>query len=537
MKRRDFLRHGSLAGMAMSTASMTALGQDKTGGEQATSSKDSFPLLEITISDLQQKMKSGELSSRKVTEQYLARIKAIDQSGPTLRSVVELNPDALKIADQMDKERKAGKLRGPLHGVPILIKDNIDTGDQMMTTAGSIALLEHRASKDAFVVQQLRKAGAIIIGKTNLSEWANFRSTRSCSGWSSRGGQTRNPYVLNRNPSGSSSGSGVAVSANLCAAAVGTETDGSVTAPASCNGIVGLKPTVGLVSRSGIIPISATQDTAGPMTRCVRDAAILLGAMTGIDPLDPVTAESGSKAQADYTSFTDNVTLKGKRIGVEKRHLQGHEGVVALYQSAIDLMKAQGAEIIEIELLKLTATISPSERLVLQYEFKDGLNKYLQAHGARVKSLEELIRFNQENGDRAMPWFRQETLEASQQRGGLDTAEYQEALKRTTSTRKVIDDLMSGQNLEVLMGVSMGIPGCSDPVNGDYGTGFYFASPAAMAGYPHITVPMGHVHGLPVGLSFVSGAYSEGPLLGIAHAYEQASKKRRAPAFMEAPAL
>jgi amidase len=537
MKRRDFLRNGSLAGMAMSAASIQAFGHDEPGRDKSPSHIDSFPLLEVTISDLQQKMKSGELSSRKVTEQYLARIRSIDQSGPALRSVIEVNPDALKIADQMDRERKAGKLRGPLHGIPILVKDNIDTADQMMTTAGSIALLDHRASKDAFVVQQLRKAGAVIIGKTNLSEWANFRSTRSGSGWSSRGGQTRNPYVLNRNPSGSSSGSGVAVSANLCTAAVGTETDGSVTAPASCNGIVGLKPTVGLVSRSGIIPISATQDTAGPMARCVRDAAILLGAMTGVDPLDPVTAESSGKAQDDYTVFTDHATLKGKRIGVEKRHLQGHEGVVGLYQAAIDLMKAQGAEIVEVELLKLTATISPSERLVLQYEFKDGLNKYFQAHNTRVKSLEALIRFNQDNAARAMPWFRQETLEASQQKGGLDSAEYQEALKRTTGTRKVIDDLMKDQSLDVIIGVSMGIPGCSDLVNGDYGTGFYFASPAAMAGYPHITVPMGHVHGLPVGLSFVSGAYSEGPLLGIAHAYEQASKKRRAPAFMDMPAI
>ncbi len=521
MKRRDFLRNGSLAGVAMGAGSLAGFGQDGAGKSQAGRAKDDFPLLETTITDLQQKMTSGALTSRRITEQYLARIKAIDQSGPSLRSVVEVNPDALKIADQMDRERKSGKLRGPLHGIPILVKDNIDTADQMMTTAGSIALLGHRAAQDAFVVQQLRKAGAVIIGKTNLSEWANFRSTRSSSGWSSRGGQTRNPYVLNRNPSGSSSGSGVSVSANLCAVAVGTETDGSVTAPASCNGIVGLKPTVGLVSRSGIIPISATQDTAGPMARTVRDAAILLGAMTGVDDADPVTRESSGKAQADYTVFTDRATLKGKRIGVEKRHLQGHEAVVALYQSAIDLMKAQGAEIIEIELLKLTAALGLNERVVLQYEFKDGLNKYFATHNTRVKSLEELISFNKENAAKAMPWFRQETLEASQQRAGLDSAEYQDALK------------MAGQSLDVVIGVSMGVPGCSDLVNGDYGTGFYFASPAAMAGYPHITVPMGHVHGLPVGLSFVSGAYTEGPLLGIAHAYEQASKKRIIPGFSE----
>jgi amidase len=533
MKRRDFLRSGSLAGLAMGAGTVVSFDADESVRSLAGAGKDSFPLLETTIEALQQKMSSGSLSSRKITEQYLARIKSIDHAGPNLRSVIEINPDALKMADAMDRERKAGRVRGPMHGIPILIKDNIDTGDQMMTTAGSIALLGHKASKDAFVVSQLRAAGAVILGKTNLSEWANFRSTRSSSGWSSRGGRTSNPYVLNRNPSGSSSGSGVSVSANLCVAAVGTETDGSITAPASCNGIVGVKPTVGLVSRSGIIPISATQDTAGPMARTVRDAAILLGAMTGMDEADPVTRESSGKAVKDYTPYLDKATLKGKRIGVEKRHLQGHEGVVGLYQSAIDLMKSQGAELVEIELLKLTGAIGINERTVLQYEFKDGLNKYLSAHQTKVRSLEDLIRFNKENAGKAMPFFGQETLEASQQKGGLDNVEYQDALKRTTGARKIIDDLMAENKLDAIIGVSMGIPGCSDLVNGDYGTGFYFASPAAMAGYPHVTVPMGFVHGLPVGLSFVSGAYTEGPLLAIAHAYEQDSKKRVPPEFRD----
>jgi amidase len=531
MKRRDFLRSGSLAGLVMGAGPAAAFEVLDPKAAHELAGKDGFPLLEATIDELQKKMSSGLLSSRKITEQYLARIKAIDQSGPALRSVVEVNPDALKIADEMDRERKAGKVRGPMHGIPILVKDNIDTGDQMMTTAGSIALLGHKASRDAFVVQQLRKAGAVIIGKTNLSEWANFRSTRSSSGWSSRGGRTSNPYVLNRNPSGSSSGSGVSVSANLCVVSVGTETDGSITAPASCNGVVGMKPTVGLVSRSGIIPISATQDTAGPMARTVRDAAILLGAMTGVDEADPVTRESSGKSAPDYTTYLVGATLKGKRIGLEKRHLQGHEAVVGLYQSAIDQMKAQGAELVDIELLKLTAPIGINERTVLQYEFKDGLNRYFATHQTTVRSLEQLIRFNRENADKAMPFFRQETLEASDQKGGLDNAEYQDALKRTTGTRKIMDDLMAEHRLDAMIGVTMGIPGCSDLVNGDYGTGFYFASPAAMAGYPHVTVPMGYVHGLPVGLSFVSGAYTEGPLLAIAHAYEQVSRKRMPPAF------
>jgi amidase len=526
MQRRNFLKNSSLAGLTMATSSLLSF------NEKLTPLAADFPILETTIDELQQKMKSGTYTSRMITEIYLKRIDAVDKNGPKLNAVIEVNPDALQIADQLDKERKGGKLRGPMHGIPVLIKDNIDTGDKMMTTAGSLAMLGNRASKDAFVVAQLRAAGAVILGKTNLSEWANFRSSRSSSGWSSRGGRTQNPYILNRNPSGSSSGSGAAVSANLCVVAVGTETDGSVIAPSSCCGIVGIKPTVGLVSRSGIIPISKTQDTAGPMARTVKDAAILLGAMTGADMDDPVTKESDGKIQKDYTIFLMQDGLKGKRIGIEKRFLTGHLSVVALYQEAIALLKAEGAEIVEIELLKLTSVAGSGELAVLQYEFKDGLNRYLAKSNAPVKSLEDVIKFNTENAAKAMPWFRQETLEASDKKGGLETAEYLEALQKTVGCRKIIDDLMAEQKLDAIAGTSIGIPGCTDLINGDYGTGFYFCPPAAMAGYPHITVPMGHVHELPVGLSFISGAYQEGPLLSIAYAYEQASKKRMTPSFM-----
>lgn len=532
MKRRDFLRQGSLASMAL--GSVPALG---TTHAAVPAMNPNFALEEATVESLQQQLRSGSLTARQLTQQYIDRIRSVDAGPGGLNAVIELNPDALAIADEIDRELKAKRYRGPLQGMPVLIKDNIDTGDKMMTTAGSLALEGHRAAKDAFLVQQLRKAGAIILGKTNLSEWANFRSTRSCSGWSSRGGQTRNPFVLNRNPSGSSSGSGAAVSANLCVVAVGTETDGSITSPASCCGVVGLKPTVGLVSRSGVIPISATQDTAGPMTRTVRDAAILLGAMTGVDPADSVTAASEGKSFASYTRFLDGATLRGKRIGIEKRHLQGHEKVVGLFREAVELMKAQGAEIVEVDFIVKILGIRSGEIIVLQYEFKDGLNKYLASHQTAIPNLEALIRFNEAQAVKTMPWFRQETLEACQAKGGLDTKEYVEALARTTSARKLIDDLLAEQRLDAICGVSSGIPGCIDPLNGDYGTGFSYSSGPAMAGYPHLTVPMGLIGGLPVGLSFVSGAYTEGPLLALGYAFEQASKKRAVPRMLPALAM
>jgi len=542
MNRRHFLRSGSLTGFSLSALTFESI-FSPAGRMAAGRMADSrgvaadFPLQEITIDELQQKMNSGEYSSVSITKLYLKRIEAIDKKGPALNAVIEINPDALAIAASLDAERKAGKLRGALHGIPVLIKDNINSGDRMMTTAGSLALEGHKAAKDAFIVGQLRAAGAVLLGKTNLSEWANFRSTRSTSGWSSRGGQTKNPYLLARNPSGSSAGSGSAVSASLCTIAIGTETNGSVVSPSSCNGIVGIKPTVGLLSRSGIIPISATQDTAGPMARTVKDAAILLGALAGIDPDDPVTLESKGKAHQDYTSFLDPDGLKGKRIGVEKSFLSnGHEGVLALYQEAMALLKAQGATVVEIELQKQLSDANSVEGLVLQYEFKDGLNRYLAtATDARVKSLADVIAFNLQNAKKAMPYFKQETLEKSEARGGLDSSEYVEALKKLLTARSVIDRAIRDNQLDAICGTTNGVACCIDLISGDYRTGAGFSGPAAMAGYPHITVPMGTVMDLPVGISFVGGAYTEAQLLTIAYAYEQASKKRMAPAFIDGP--
>ena len=531
MNRRSFIRNTSVASVTATT--LAGCSSPKSASEEKSTAPfvDEFVLNELTINDLQKKMQASEYTSEAITQLYLDRIETIDKKGPRLNAVIELNPDALTIAKAMDQERKAGKLRGPMHGIPILIKDNIDTGDQMMTTAGALALEGHKATKDAFIVAQLRKAGAVILGKTNLSEWANFRSSRSTSGWSRRGGQTRNPYVLDRNPSGSSSGSGSATSANLCAVAVGTETDGSIIAPASHCGLVGLKPTVGLVSRSGIIPISHTQDTAGPMTRTVTDAAILLGALVGVDPDDAVTSESRGKSATDYTQFLKADSLSGKRIGIEKSFLKGHEDVVALYKAAIDVLKKQGATIVEVELMKTLQGIGGAEFTVLQYEFKDGVNRYLSTANARVKTLAEVIAFNKQNEARAMPFFKQETLESSEAKGDLTSKEYTDALAKTQSCRQRIDKLMATNKLDAIAGVSVGPAGCIDLINGGYDTGFYFCPPAAMAGYPHLTIPTGTVHGLPVGFSLIAGAYQEGPLLAIGYAYEQASKKRVRPGF------
>ena len=536
MNRRNFIRLGSLASLTLSSLSAAsctrASREEKPRGTAGPDEPGSFALDELTIADLQQKMQSGEYTSRAITELYLQRIEEIDHNGPTLRSVIEVNPDALAIAEALDQERREGKVRGPLHGIPILIKDNIDTGDAMLTTAGSIALEGNRAAQDAFIVARLREAGAVLLGKTNLSEWANFRSSRSSSGWSSRGGQTRNPYALDRNPCGSSSGSGVAVAANLCAAAVGTETDGSIVCPSSVNGIVGFKPTVGLWSRSGIIPISHTQDTAGPMARTVRDAAILLGALASVDAADAVTQESAGKAHRDYTQFLDPNGLQGKKIGVEKSYLKGHEAVDPLLQQALELMKSKGATIVEVELLKEINPLGDGEFAVLQYEFKEGLNRYLAQANGQVKSLEELIAFNRENADRAMPHFQQEILESSQEKGGLDQQEYREALRKGVSTaRSAIDRLLKEHGLTAISGPSYGPSWCTDLVNGDHFSGYGFSSPAAISGYPHLTVPMGMVQGLPIGLSFFGTAYSEPELLRVGYAYEQASNKRVAPTF------
>lgn len=537
MNRRNFLKKGSLAGAAAVAISSCQApekkGNDHNGERAAGDSPGDFELNEITIAELQEKMGNGSFTSKQVTDLYLKRIDKIDKNGPTLRAVIELNPDAPAIAEAMDRERKAGKIRGPLHGIPVLIKDNIDTADKMKTTSGSLALQGHQPAADAFIVRKLREAGAVLLGKTNLSEWANFRSSRSSSGWSSRGGQTKNPCVLDRNPCGSSSGSAVAVAANLCAVAIGTETDGSIIAPAAYTGTVGIKPTVGLWSRSGIIPISVTQDTAGPMTRTVRDAAILLGALAGIDDADKVTMTSEGKTKKDYTANLRENGLQGKRIGIEKKYLEGHEGVVGLYRKAIELMKSKGATIIEVELLKKTADLNDPEFTVLKYEFKDGLNRYLSASNAPVKSLKEVIAFNKANEQKAMPFFKQEILEESENKAGLESDEYKIALAKTLGCRGIIDDLMKAHQLHAIASTSIGPAHCTDLVNGDYWTGFYFCPPAAMAGYPHITVPMGTLQELPVGLSFISGAYEEEELLNIAYAYEQASQHRTVPKFLK----
>ncbi len=535
MNRRNFLKNSSATGLALTTIGLAAC-ETKNGSKQKDSVRAGnpadFELNEMTIDELQEKMQAGVYTSAMLTDLYLQRIAVVDKDGPALNAVIEINPDARVIAEQMDRERKEGKLRGPLHGIPILVKDNIDTADKMMTTAGSIALEGHKAKQDAFIIGQLRNAGAVLIGKTNLSEWANFRSTRSSSGWSSRGGQTKNPCVLDRNPCGSSSGSAAAVAANLCTVAVGTETDGSIIAPSSFTGIVGMKPTVGLLSRSGIVPISKTQDTAGPMTRTVKDAAILLAVMVGVDETDPVTLETKDRAKKDYTSFLDVNALKGKRIGIEKAFLKGHEAVVDLYKSAIELMKANGASIIEIELLKQTRELGEAEYQVLLYEFKDGINRYLAGTNTGITDLAGLIAFNKANEARAMPFFKQETLERSEKKGNLETKEYLDAVARSLSSRRIIDELMRENNLDAIAATSIGPANLTDLVNGDYSTGFYFCPPAAMAGYPHITVPMGEVRELPVGLSFMAGAYKDAELLSIAYAFEQASKKRKSPRFL-----
>ncbi|MDB4904760.1 MAG: amidase [Mucilaginibacter sp.] len=536
MDRRNFIKTGSLAGLTLSTlaAGATDLVQDGKKQENASSKEktDEFSLNEVTISVLQQKMQSKEYTSRSITELYLKRIEEIDKNGPKLNAIIEINPDALFIADAMDKERAAGKIRGPLHGIPVLIKDNINTGDKMHTTAGALAIADNIVKTDAFIVNKLREAGAVLLGKTNLSEWANFRSTHSTSAWSSRGGQTKCPYILDRNPSGSSAGSGSAASANLCAIAIGTETDGSIVSPSSVNGLVGIKPTVGLWSRSGIIPISKTQDTAGPMARTVRDAVILLGALAGVDPQDKYTLSSKGKAEADYTRYLDENGLKGKRIGVEKDGLKVNIGIDGLFQEAIDTLKSKGATIVEVELYKQMKEAFHAQFTVLLYEFKDGLNNYLGKANSKMKSLTDVIAFNKQNEEKAMPFFKQEILEQAELKGGLFEKEYLDALKKTSGiTREAIDTILKQNNLDAISAPTNGFAGCIDLVNGDYDNGFSFSSPAAMAGYPHITVPMGYAHGLPAGLSFISTAYKEADIIKLAYAYEQASKKRTPPIF------
>lgn len=535
MKRSDFLRNTTLAAAGIGSLLATGCSNNKNSGDtSATPAADKqgeFALNEAGITDLQEKMASGKLTAVKITELYLQRIAQVDKAGPMLNAVIELNPDAITIARQMDEERKAGKIRSLLHGIPVLIKDNIDTADKMKTSAGSLALKDNIAAKDAFIVTRLREAGAVLLGKTNLSEWANFRSSKSCSGWSSRGGQTKNPYILNHNPCGSSSGSGVAVSANLCVVAIGTETDGSITCPASVNGCVGIKPTVGLLSRSGIIPISFTQDTAGPMARTVKDAAILLGLLTGVDDTDSKSKESEGRFEKDYTKFLDVNALKGKRIGIEKKRYE-NPFLNTLLDHAKELLKQQGAVIIDLDYLDKLNEPGEAEFDVMKYEFKDGLNKYLSQTKGNIKSLKDVIEFNKKNENSVMPTFKQDILEQSEAKEELNSKEYMTALEKSHGgAKKIIDDTLRQNRLDALCGLTMG-PACSiDFIYGDRWGDVFLTAPAAMSGYPHISVPCGFVYGLPVGLSIFSTAYQEGTIIGMAYAFEQAGKHRQVPEF------
>jgi amidase len=493
-----------------------------------------FELDEITITELREGLKSGRFTARSLTEKYLARIEEVDKHGPGVNAVIEVNPDARAIADRLDRERQGkGPLR-PLHGIPVLIKDNIATHDRLMTTAGSLALVGSTPPKDAFIVQRLRAAGAVILGKTNLSEWANIRSARSTSGWSARGGQTRNPYALDRNPCGSSSGSGVAVAANLCAVAVGTETDGSIVCPSSTNGIVGIKPTVGLVSRAGIIPIAHSQDTAGPMARTVVDAAILLGVLAGADPDDPATGASGGHVPTDYTQFLDAKGLTGARLGVPRKFFGYSDAVDKLVNNAIAEMKRQGATIMDPADLGNMAELEEAELQVHLYELKADLNAYLAGlgPGAPVHSLKEIIEFNERNREKEMPYFGQDLFLKADAKGPLTTKEYLDALAkcRRLARTEGIDAVMERFKLDALVAPTGGPAWVTDLVNGDHFTGGS-STPAAVAGYPNITVPVGFVFGLPVGISFFGRAYSEPTLIKLAYAFEQATHHRRPPRF------
>ncbi len=474
-------------------------------------------------------MMKGALSAQALCEQYLERIERWDRNGPCLNAVIERNSEALELAGKLDQERANKGPRGPLHGIPILLKDNIDTGDGMMTTAGSLALENHYARQDAFLVARLRRAGALILGKTNLSEWANFRSNRSVSGWSSRGGQTRNPYDPARNPCGSSSGSAVAVAAEFCSAAIGTETDGSIVCPASVNGIVGFKPSLGLVSRSGVIPVAQSQDTAGPMTRSVRDAAILMNAIAGHDPNDPASEPAGA---IDYTQYLSSDALHGRRVGVLRQFFGVHPKVDEVMENALRTIAAQGAVLVDPVALETREEIHEHELEVLLYEFKTDLNKYLAKAKtpAGIRSLADLIAYNQSNAESVMPYFGQELLLQAQAKGPLSEPAYVQALE--TSKRLAgelgIDAAMREQNLDGLVAPSNAPAWLIDPVHGDRRSGGS-STPAAVAGYPNVTVPAGFVHGLPVGISFIAGRFQDAEILGFAYAFEQAAQARRSP--------
>jgi amidase len=533
MKRRHFLfSSAAVAGIGMVEGVQSCLPK-KDPGEKA-GSPAAMTLPEYSVSTLAKMFRTGELTPRAVAELYLERIREIDKGGPSLNSVIELNPDALAEADRAGTELKEGKDRGLLHGIPLLIKDNIDTADKMHTTAGSLALADSIALQDAGIVAKLRKAGAIILGKTNLSEWANIRSSHSSSGWSARGGQTKNPYYLDCNPCGSSSGSGVAVSANLCALAIGTETDGSIVCPSSTNGIVGIKPTVGLWSRAGIIPISHTQDTAGPMARSVADAAALLGICLGVDDNDSATRSCPFPENTDFTKNLDPQGLKGVRIGVDRNSFGFSAAVDKIMEEAILVMKRLGAEIIDPAPLNLPREAGDAEMEILMYEFKAGLNKYLSgcSPAVKVRSLKDLIRFNEENSEKEMPWFGQELFHLAESKGDLNDAKYLKALADSLkfSREEGIDKTMNTHRLDAIIAPTGGPAWKTDWVNGDHFSGGN-SSASACAGYPAITVPAGNIHGLPVGITFMGRAWSEPRLISMAFAYEQASKARISPSF------
>jgi amidase len=535
--RRSFLKATLIGGAAATLSPLyPALGAAReTASAVPLPAINPFELDEITISDLQDGMKSGKFTARSLVEKYSARIAEIDKQGPAINSVLELNPDALSIADSLDQERKGKGARGPMHGVPVLIKDNIDTADRMMTTAGSLALVGSKPTQDSFVAQKLRSAGAVILGKTNLSEWANIRSSHSTSGWSGRGGLTKNPYALDRNPCGSSSGTGAGISANLCALGIGTETDGSIVCPSSSNGLAGIKPTVGLVSRSGIVPISHSQDGAGPMCRTVRDAAILLGALTGVDPRDSATAGSQGKSFTDYTQFCDPNGLKGARIGVARKYFGFSEAVDALMEQSLDAMKKQGAILVDPADIETLGKFDESELLVFMYELKADLNNYLAGLGpnAPVRTLKDIIDFNDRNRQKEMPYFGQDLFLKAEAKGPLTEKAYIDALDRNHQLARTegIDATMDKYRLDAIVAPTGGPAWLTDLVNGDHVAGGS-SNAAAVAGYPNINVTAGFVSGLPVGISFFGRAWSEPTLVRLAFAFEQTIKARQAPRFL-----
>ena len=535
LTRRGFVKSGLLGGLAAAMLPSLTVSEKADASSIPHADQGISEMEERTIHDLAEGMQSGKYTARSMVEKYLDRVDAIDRHGPLLRSVIELNPEALSIADELDHERKEKGSRGLLHGIPVLIKDNIDTGDRMATTAGSLAMVGSKPPKDSFLVQQLRRAGVVILGKTNLSEWANIRSNRSTSGWSGRGGLTKNPYAMDRNTSGSSSGSGVAVSANLCAAAVGTETDGSIVSPSSINGIVGIKPTVGLISRSGVIPISHTQDTPGPMARTVRDAAILLGALTGVDTEDRATHESRGKSFVDYTQHLVVKGLEGARIGVVRKLFGFHPGVDAVISEALKVLQTLGATLVDPADIATLGKFDDAELNVLLYELKADLNAYFARLGANapVHSLKELIEYNDRNAKTEMPYFGQELFLKAESKGPLTHKEYLDALAvcRRMSRKEGIDATMNKYKLDALVAPTDSPAWLTDLVDSDH---FLSSSStiAAVAGYPSITVPAGFVFGLPVGISFFGRAWSEPKLLKFAYAFEQATHARKPPKFL-----